>query len=36
LTKKKRKEKMKRKTGGDEPSSDPKLLPFTGTKMAGV
>jgi hypothetical protein len=29
-------EKMRRETGGDEPSSDQKLLPFTGMKVAGV
>jgi hypothetical protein len=29
-------EKVRRQTGGDEPSSDQKLLSVTGTKVAGV
>jgi hypothetical protein len=29
-------EKVRRETGGDEPSSDQKILPVTGTKLAGV
>jgi hypothetical protein len=29
-------EKVRRETGGDEPSSDQKILPFTGNKVAGV
>jgi hypothetical protein len=29
-------ENVRRKTGGDEPSSDQKILPATGTKMAGA
>jgi hypothetical protein len=29
-------EKMKRETGGDEPSSDQKIFPVTDTKVAGV
>jgi hypothetical protein len=29
-------EKVRRETGGDEPSSDHKILPVTGTKVVGV
>jgi hypothetical protein len=29
-------EKVRRETGGDELSSDPKVFPFTGSKLAGV
>jgi hypothetical protein len=29
-------QKVERETGGDEPSSDQKILPFTGTTLAGV
>jgi hypothetical protein len=29
-------EKVRREPGGDEPSSDQKILPVTGTKLAGV
>jgi hypothetical protein len=29
-------EKMRRETAGDEPSSDQKDLPVTGTKLVGV
>jgi hypothetical protein len=29
-------EKVRRETGGDEPSSDQKFLPVTGTKVVGV
>jgi hypothetical protein len=29
-------EKVRRETGGDEPSSDQMIFPLTGTKMAGV
>jgi hypothetical protein len=29
-------EKVRRDTGGDDASSDQKILPVTGTKMAGV
>jgi hypothetical protein len=29
-------EKVRRETGGDEPSSDPKVFPVTGNKLAGV
>jgi hypothetical protein len=29
-------EMVRRETGGDEPSSDQKILPVSGTKVAGV
>jgi hypothetical protein len=29
-------EEVRRETGGDEPSSNQKVLPVTGTKLAGV
>jgi hypothetical protein len=29
-------ENVRRETGGDEPPSDQKILPVTGTKVAGV